>query len=70
MERKGAEDVPAGGEVSAANDEFADEATPVNGHAHSHPHLAWDPYEVWRTRVKSSAFPPPRARAKHERDSR
>jgi hypothetical protein len=68
---KGAEDVPAGGEVPAANEEFTGEVTAVNGlngHGHAHSRLAWDPYEVWLTRVKSSA-PPPRVRPKRERDS-
>jgi hypothetical protein len=31
---------------SAANEEFAAAARPVSG---------WDPYEVWRTRVKAAA---------------
>ena len=68
MKRKGAQDVPAGAEVtSAANEEFSavtvTATNPLNGHAEPRP--AWDPYEVWRTRVKTAARPSP----KHEPDT-
>ena len=63
MKRKGAEGVPARQRLSpAANEEF-------NGHdLDEHdldrdaldrlatPRSGWDPYEVWRTRVKASAL--------------
>jgi hypothetical protein len=37
----------------AANEEFTAMVNGLNGAAR--PHLAWDPYEVWRTRVKVSS---------------
>lgn len=54
MKSKGAEGVPAGPQGSvAANEEFGEE---VNGYAPlTHSTSGWDPYEVWRTRVKNSS---------------
>jgi len=62
MKRKGAEGVPARQRLTpAANEEF-------NGAGHDLDRLAtprsgWDPYEVWRTRVKASAV-----KQKHEHE--
>ena len=58
MKRKGAEGLPAGPTVTptAANEEFneivggLDLLERVN-----RPRSEWDPYEVWRTRVKASS---------------
>ena len=62
MKRKGAEGLPASHQVTpAANEEFTgseDELT------RSYPLAGWDPYEVWRTRVKAFS----RSKAQHERD--
>ena len=69
MKRKGAEGVPARQPLTpAANEEFAEmvddlNRPDLNGHdldLHALDRLAtprsgWDPYEVWRTRVKASA---------------
>jgi hypothetical protein len=54
MKSKGAEGLPAGPQGSvAANEEFEDE---VDGYAPlTRPPSGWDPYEVWRTRVKESS---------------
>ena len=54
MKSKGAEGLPAGPQGSvAANEEFGDE---VDGYAPlTHIPSGWDPYEVWRTRVKDSS---------------
>jgi hypothetical protein len=54
MKRKGVEGLPADPQESlAANDEFADGGS---GYAHlTHSRSGWDPYDVWRTRVKNSA---------------
>jgi hypothetical protein len=52
MKRKGAEGFPAGQQVTAAaNEEF----TEIVSGAERLPgtRRAWDPYEVWRTRVKA-----------------
>jgi hypothetical protein len=62
MKRKGAEGLPARqGLTPAANEEFTgtvndlygDDAPDVDRLAT--PRSGWDPYEVWRTRVKASA---------------
>jgi hypothetical protein len=58
MKNKGAPGLPAGEPaVPAANEEFTEEfaATrdPVDGLGDAR--AGWDPYEVWRTRVKSSS---------------
>ena len=51
MKSKGAEGLPAGPQESvAANEEFGEEADDYAPLAHSP--SGWDPYEVWRTRVK------------------
>jgi hypothetical protein len=52
MKRKGAQGIPASNGVTpAANEEFAELVTGLHGVDESRP--GWDPYEVWRTRVKS-----------------
>jgi len=59
MKRKGAEGLPARQRLTpAANEEFTGIVNDLDGHdldkrASSRP--GWDPYEVWRTRVKASA---------------
>ena len=68
MKRKGAEGIPARQRLTpAANDEFTEMEDDLSGHeldlpAELHaldrlatPRSGWDPYEVWRTRVKASA---------------
>ena len=65
MKRKGAEGIPAGQRLTpAANEEFivtvTEEVTPHDLSRRdldrlSTPRSGWDPYEVWRTRVKASA---------------
>jgi hypothetical protein len=64
MKRKGAEGVPARQRLTpAANEDFSETMDELNGHdldIHPLDRLAtprpgWDPYEVWRTRVKASA---------------
>lgn len=54
MKRKGVEGLPADPQDSlAANDEFADSG---DGYVYlTHSRSGWDPYDVWRTRVKNSA---------------
>jgi hypothetical protein len=54
MKSKGAEGLPADPQESlAANEEFGE----VNGDHDqlTRPRCGWDPYAVWRTRVKSAA---------------
>ena len=61
MKRKGAQGLPVGHRiVTAANEEFSALVNGLDGL--EHPQSGWDPYEVWRTRVKSSS------RIKRERD--
>jgi hypothetical protein len=69
MKRKGAEGIPARQRLTpAANEEFTEMVDDLNGHdLNGHdldlpgldrlttPRSGWDPYEVWRTRVKASA---------------
>ena len=64
MKRKGAEGIPARQRLTpAANEEFTVTVNDVSRHdlgprdldALSTPRSGWDPYEVWRTRVKASA---------------
>jgi len=72
MKRKGAEGVPARQRLTpAANEEFngaghdLDEQD-LDRHALDRlatPRSGWDPYEVWRTRVKASAV-----KQKHEHE--
>ena len=53
MERNGAEGLPAGPPATpAANEEFtrSDEQA-----RRAYARSGWDPYEVWRTRVKASS---------------
>jgi len=64
MKRKGAEGLAAGQPVTpAANEEFTVPAEGLETLAYTH--TGWDPYEVWRTRVKASA----RVSQEHERDT-
>jgi hypothetical protein len=59
MKRKGAEELPARQRLTpAANEEFT--GTVSDLYKHDLDRLTtrrsgWDPYEVWRTRVKASA---------------
>jgi hypothetical protein len=63
MKRKGAEGIPAGQRViAAANDDFT--GTVSGGDRMLTPRRGWDPYEVWRTRVKASS----RMNRERERD--
>jgi len=56
MKGKVAEGMTAGAwTVSAANDEFAGTVEPPTLEPAQ---TGWDPYEVWRTRVKVDAPPP------------
>jgi hypothetical protein len=55
MKRKGAEGLPADPQaMPAANEEFATEVIGLDRLAYPRS-TGWDPYEVWRTRVKRSA---------------
>lgn len=52
MSRKSAEGVAAGPRIiPAANEEF----TETDERELEYPRTGWDPYEVWRTRVKASS---------------
>jgi hypothetical protein len=54
MKRKGAQGLPAAdGLTPAANEEFAELMNGLERLEDSR--AGWDPYEVWRTRVKSSS---------------
>jgi hypothetical protein len=64
MKRKGAEGVPARQRLTpAANEEFLETGSDLIEHDPdpdaldrlATPRSGWDPYEVWRTRVKASA---------------
>ena len=64
MKRKGAEGVPARQRLTpAANEEFSETMDDLDRHELdfraldriASPRSGWDPYEVWRTRVKASA---------------
>ena len=64
MKRKGAEGIPARQRLTpAANEEFTGTVNDLNrldfGRSApdrlATPRSGWDPYEVWRTRVKASA---------------
>ncbi len=59
MKRKGAEGIPARQRLTpAANEEFTVTVNDVSRRdldRLSAPRSGWDPYEVWRTRVKASA---------------
>ena len=53
MKSKGVEELPADSrETIAANDEFADVSGEFERLVHSE--SGWDPYQVWRTRVKNT----------------
>jgi len=63
MKRKAAEGLAAARPMSpAANEEFTAMANGLERVARTQ--LGWDPYEVWRTRVKPSSSVMP----EHERD--
>jgi len=63
MKRKGAEGLAAGQPVTpAANEEFTETAEGPQTPAYTH--TGWDPYEVWRTRVKATS----RVSQERERD--
>jgi hypothetical protein len=54
MKRKGAEGLAAGQPVTpAANEEFTETAEGLQTPAYTP--TGWDPYEVWRTRVKATS---------------
>ncbi len=54
MKRKAAQGLAAAHQTSpAANEEFTAMANGLDRVAR--PQLGWDPYEVWRTRVKGSS---------------
>jgi hypothetical protein len=64
MKRKGAEGIPARQpSTPAANEDFSGTMDDLDGHELdldaldrlATPRTGWDPYEVWRTRVKASA---------------
>jgi len=57
MKRKGAEGLPAHQRlIPAANDEFTGTVSDLYRLDRAAPRRSgWDPYEVWRTRVKASA---------------
>jgi hypothetical protein len=64
MKRKGAAGLSAVYRlVPAANEEFA--GTANAGNPETREHTGWDPFEVWRTRVKESAS----LKREHELDS-
>ena len=53
MNRKGAEGLPVIQSVTpAANEEFTDTLNAIE--STNVAHSGWDPYEVWRTRVKAT----------------
>ena len=57
MKRKGAEGIPAVKPLTpAANEEFSGTTSELDTHTYAR--SGWDPYEVWRTRVKASARVP------------
>jgi len=63
MKRKGAEGLPAVKRLTpAANEEFTGTTSELDTNAYAR--SGWDPYEVWRTRVKASS----RAPQERERD--
>jgi hypothetical protein len=63
MKSKGVEGLPADPQQSlAANEEFA--GTDENLFERLTPHSGWDPYDVWRTRVKNTSS------KEHEADPR
>jgi hypothetical protein len=54
MKRRNADGLAAAHRMrSAANEEFTAMANGLDGVARAH--SGWDPYEVWRTRVKESS---------------
>lgn len=55
MKRKAATGLAAAGRISsAANEDFTSTADGVDG-LQERPQAGWNPYEVWRTRVKESS---------------
>ena len=66
MHRNEADGMTAGGPMgTAANEDFSP-GTDRLAHLTPVPRAGWDPYEVWRTRVKGS----PAVMQEHERDPR
>jgi hypothetical protein len=56
MERESVENIPAESpQQVAANEEFA-----MDGYVRLTERSGWDPYDVWRTRVKNSSRTPER----------
>ena len=55
MKRKGAQGLLASQRVTAANEDFATAAETLEELERLDPRKGWDPYEVWRTRVKTSS---------------
>ncbi len=61
MKSKGAEGVPADPQASlAANEEFREF---IGDYELTRPQSGWDPYDVWRTRVKTASRPKEREAA-------
>lgn len=58
---------PAGEVSAAANEDVVDPTFCVNTEARHRENAGWDPYEVWRTRVKPALAP---ARQKADADHR
>jgi hypothetical protein len=57
MKRKGAEGLTAVKRLTpAANEEFSEATADLD--ANTYARSGWDPYEVWRTRVKASSRVP------------
>jgi hypothetical protein len=67
MKRKGAQGLLASQRVTAAaNEDFSAGGAGLDGLDRlEYPRTGWDPYEVWRTRVKTSTT---RATPQRERD--
>jgi len=53
MNTKGAEGLPAGSRITPAANEIFTGTNEREGLAYTR--AGWDPYEVWRTRVKASS---------------
>jgi len=65
MRKKAAAGLAAGRRnASAANEEFTATGEADGVHGLERPQSGWNPYEVWRTRVKQSSSEPP----EHEPD--
>jgi hypothetical protein len=56
MKRKGAEGVAASPpDTPAANEEFTRMVDALDDMSYENERAGWDPYEVWRTRVKATS---------------